>query len=70
MKVLKLFFDEKMLSLLVDQTVLLPGKNSRHKFTWAALKMRSFIGFLLFTGTTNFHKNICIGPLILIAPLQ
>ena len=65
-EIFELFFDEEMLNLLIDQSVLYARQKNKHEFTCTISEMKSFIGFLLFRllGTTNLHKKNYIGPLI------
>ena len=49
----ELIFDEEVLSLLMKQSILYARQNNRHDFFCTIAEMKTFIGFLLFTG---YHK--------------
>lgn len=49
----EMYFDEELLKLLIDQSVLYAKQNNRHEFSCTIPEMKSFIGFLMFTG---YHK--------------
>ena len=46
-----------MLNLLIDQSVLYAKQKNMHEFTCTILEMKSFIGFLLFTGYHKFSQE-------------
>ena len=52
-EIFELIFDEEMLSLLMEQSILYARQNNRHDFSCTIAEMKTFIGFLLFTG---YHK--------------
>jgi Transposase IS4 len=52
-EIFDLIFDSEVLNLLVSQTNLYASQQNRHDFSIKLAEMRSFLGFLLFTG---YHK--------------
>ena len=52
-EIFELIFDEEVLSLLMEQSIFYARQNNRHDFSCTIAEMKTFIGFLLFTG---YHK--------------
>ena len=46
-----------MLNLLIDQSVLHARQKNMHEFTCTISEMKSFIGFLLFTGYLEISQE-------------
>ena len=52
-EIFEFLFDEEVFNLLVEQSILYAKQNNRHDFSCTIADMKTFVGFLLFTG---YHK--------------
>ena len=48
-EMLELFLDEKIINLMIDQSILCAKQNLRHDFARNFFEMIGFIGFLLYS---------------------
>ena len=56
-KLFSVIFDDKIISFLLDQSLIYAKQDNRHKFSSTMAEIKAFVGFLLFSGYDKLPRE-------------